>query len=330
MMKTRREMLAIGGSMAAASLAGLSNAAAQQASDYPNKPIRVIVPAGPGSAIDVVPRIVFEPIIQRLGQPVVFENRAGGSTALGAIAVAKSDPDGYTLMSHSNALITVPVVQPSIPSDPVNDLAAISLMGKLPMVLVVTPGTAVKTVKDLIAKAKAKPGSLNYAAAGIGTPVHLTMERFRLAAGFTGQLVPFRSAPEAITEVMTGRVDAYFAPATAAMSLIKDGKVLALAVSGTKRATALPDVPTTIEAGVPDSEFEFWVGAFAPKKTPRPIVQRMHDEIVKAVADPAIVSKLNAIGVEPQTMAPEAFDAQITKETEIVRKIVKEANLETK
>jgi tripartite-type tricarboxylate transporter receptor subunit TctC len=203
-------------------------------------------------------------------------------------------------------------------------------MGKLPMVLVVTPGTEVKTVKDLIAKAKAKPGSLNYAAAGIGTPVHLTMERFRLAAGFTGQLVPFRSAPEAMTEVMTGRVDAYFAPATAAMSLIKDGKVLALAVSGTKRAAALPDVPTTTEAGVADSEFEFWVGAFAPKKTPRPIVQRMHDEIVKAIADPAIVSKLAAIGVEPQTMAPEAFDAQLAKETEIVRKIVKDANLETK
>jgi tripartite-type tricarboxylate transporter receptor subunit TctC len=156
------------------------------------------------------------------------------------------------------------------------------------------------------------------------------MERFRIAAGFEGQLVPFKGAPEALTEVMTGRVDAYFAPITAAMALIKDGKVLPIAVSGTKRATALPHVPTTIEAGVPNSDFEFWVGAFMPKKTPRDIINKMHDEIVKSLQDPATKAKLAGIGVEPQSMAPEAFDAEVAKETELVRALVKAANLEVK
>jgi tripartite-type tricarboxylate transporter receptor subunit TctC len=277
-----------------------------------------------------VPRIVFEPVAKQLGQSMVVENRPGGSTSVGAIAVAKADPDGYTMLVHSNALVTVPVVQPSVALDAVKDLSAITLLGKLPMVLVVPPSGSVRTVKDLVAKAKAKPGSLNYAAAGIGTPVHLTMERFRIAAGFTGQLVPFKGAPDALTEVMTGRVDAYFAPITAAMALIKDGKVLPIAVSGIKRASALPQVPTTIEAGVPNSEFEFWIGAFMPKNTPRDIINKMHDEIVKALQDPATKSKLAGIGVEPQSMAPEAFDAQIAKETELVRVLVKEANLEVK
>jgi tripartite-type tricarboxylate transporter receptor subunit TctC len=326
----RRDIFKAGAASLVAASFGRALIGTAHAADWPTRTIRVIVPAGPGSAIDVVPRIVFEPVAKQLGQSMVVENRPGGSTSVGAIAVAKADPDGYTMLVHSNALVTVPVVQPSVALDAVKDLSAITLLGKLPMVLVVPPSGSVRTVKDLVAKAKAKPGSLNYAAAGIGTPVHLTMERFRIAAGFTGQLVPFKGAPDALTEVMTGRVDAYFAPITAAMALIKDGKVLPIAVSGIKRASALPQVPTTIEAGVPNSEFEFWIGAFMPKNTPRDIINKMHDEIVKALQDPATKSKLAGIGVEPQSMAPEAFDAQIAKETELVRVLVKEANLEVK
>jgi tripartite-type tricarboxylate transporter receptor subunit TctC len=327
----RRQVLKTGAaSLAAASLGRPFIGLARAAADWPSKAIRVIVPSAAGSAIDVVPRIVFEPAASQLGQAMVIENRPGGSTTTGAIAVAKADPDGYTMLVHSNALVTVPVVQPSVNLDPAKELAAITLMGKLPMVLVAAPNKGLRTVKELVAKAKANPGSINYAAAGIGTPVHLTMERFRLAAGFEGQLVPFKGAPEALTEVMTGRVDCYFSPITASMALIKDGKVLPLAVSGTRRAIALPDVPTTVEAGVPDSEFEFWVGAFMPKKTPRDIIKKMHDVIAKALNEPATKAKLAGIGVEPMAMEPEAFDAQIVRETDIVRTIVKAAHLEVK
>ena len=169
---------------------------------------------------------------------------------------------------------------------------------------------------------------MTYGAAGIGTPPHLTMERFRLSAGFAGQLVPFKGAPEALTEVMTGRVDMYFSPITPALSLIREGKVLAIAVSSSKRAAALPDVPTTIEAGVADSDFDFWVGAAVPKKTPRDIVARMHAEIVKALNDPSIKDKLARIGVEPMIMEPAAFDARIEKEVDIARKLAKAANIQ--
>ena len=170
-----------------------------------------------------------------------------------------------------------------MPYDPVKDFSGLTPLGNVPLVLVVAPSKGMKTLKELVDKAKAKPGEINYAAAGIGTPPHLAMERFRLAAGFEGQLVPFKGAPEALTEVMTGRVDMYFCPITPALPLIRDGKVLALAVSSSKRASALPDVPTTIEAGVPDSDLDFWVGAFVPKKTPRDVVAKMQAEIAKAI-----------------------------------------------
>ena len=181
----------------------------------------------------------------------------------------------------------MPAIQPNVPYDPVKDFSGLTPLGNVPLVLVIAPSKGIKTRQGAGGKAKAKPGAINYGAAGIGTPPHLTMERFRLAAGFEGQLVPFKGAPEALTEVMTGRVDIYFCPITPALPLIRDGKVLALAVSSSKRASALPDVPTTIEAGVPNSDFDFWVGAFVPKKTPRDVVAKMHGEIVKAINNPA-------------------------------------------
>lgn len=205
--------------------------------------------------------------------------------------------------------MTVPAIQANVPYDPVADFSALTPLGNVPMVLVVAPSKGIKTVNELIDKAKAKPGQINYGAAGIGTPPHLTMERFRLAAGFDGQLVPFKGAPEVLTEVMTGRIDIYFSTITPALPLIRDGKVLALAVASSKRASALPNVPTTIEAGVPDSDFDFWVGAFVPKKTPREVVAKMHAEIVKAIRNPAIQAKLAQLGVEEMIMTPEAFDA---------------------
>src|SRR3954453_21480437 len=324
----RREILKTGlGSVVAAS-AGWPTVGPAHAAEWPTKSIRVVVPYAPGSATDLVPRTVFEQVGQQVGQSFIVENRPGGGTTIGSAQVKAAEPDGHTILVHSNAIVTVPAIQLNVPYDPVKDFSGLTPLGNVPLVLVIAPSKGIKNVKELVAKAKAKPGELNYGAAGIGTPPHLAMERFRLAAGFEGQLVPFKGAPEALTEGMTGRVDIYFSPITPALPLIRDGKLLAIAVSSAKRASALPDVPTTIEAGVPDSDMDFWVGAFVPKKTPRDVVVKMHAEIVKAIRTPAIQGKLAQLGVEELIMTPEAFDARIAKEVEIAKKLTKAANIQ--
>jgi tripartite-type tricarboxylate transporter receptor subunit TctC len=285
------------------------------------------VPFAAGSATDVIPRALFETVGSQVGQTFVVENRLGGGTTLGTNAVAKSDPDGHTILVHSNALVTVPAIQPNVPYDPVRDFSGLTPLGNVPLVLVIAPEKNIKSVQELVAAAKAKPGSINYAAAGIGTPPHLTTERFRLAAGFQGQLVPFKGAPEALTEVLAGRVDFYFCPITPAMPLIRDRKLLALAVSSSKRATALPDVPTTVEAGVPNSDFDFWIGAVVPKQTPRDVVAKMHAAIAKGLESPATRERLARMGVEPMLMKPEDFDARIAKETSVAVTLAKAANI---
>jgi tripartite-type tricarboxylate transporter receptor subunit TctC len=324
----RREILKTGlGSIAAAS-AGWPMIGPAQAAEWPTKAVRVVVPYAPGSATDLVPRTVFAQVGQQVGQSFIVENRPGGGTTIGSAQVKAAEPDGHTILVHSNAIVTVPAIQLNVPYDPVKDFSGLTPLGNVPLVLVIAPSKGIKNVKELVAKAKAKPGELNYGAAGIGTPPHLAMERFRLAAGFEGQLVPFKGAPEALTEVMTGRIDIYFCPITPALPLIRDGKVLALAVSSSKRASALPDVPTTIEAGVPDSDLDFWVGAFVPKQTPRDVVVKMQAEIAKAINNPATQSKLTTLGVEQMIMAPDAFDVRIAKEADMAVKLAKAAKIE--
>jgi tripartite-type tricarboxylate transporter receptor subunit TctC len=324
----RREILKTGlGSVVAAS-AGWPTIGPAHAADWPTKSIRVVVPYAPGSATDLVPRTVFEQVGRQVGQSFIVENRPGGGTTIGSAQVKTAEPDGHTILIHSNAIVTVPAIQLNVPYDPVKDFSGLTPLGNVPLVLVIAPSKGIKNVKELVAKAKAKPGELNYGAAGIGTPPHLAMERFRLAAGFEGQLVPFKGAPEALTEVMTGRIDIYFCPITPALPLIRDGKVLALAVSSSKRASALPDVPTTVEAGVPESDLDFWVGAFVPKKTPRDVVAKMQAEIAKAIDTPAIKSKLTTLGVEQMIMAPDAFDVRIAKEADMAVKLAKAAKIE--
>jgi tripartite-type tricarboxylate transporter receptor subunit TctC len=321
----RRGILKAGAGVLAAAVVGGSGSAL--AAGWPTKPVRVVVPYAAGSATDLVPRTVLERVGQQVGQSFVIENRPGGGTTVGTAQVQKSDPDGHTILVHSNAIVTVPAIQANVPYDPVKDFSGLTPLGNVPLVLVIAPSKGIKTIKELVAAAKAKPGTINYAAAGIGTPPHLTMERFRLAAGFEGQLVPFKGAPEALTEVMTGRVDIYFCPITPAIPLIKDGKVLALAVSSSRRASALPDVPTTVEAGVPDSDFDFWVGAFVPKATPRELVHTMHAAIVQALQNPDTKEKLTTLGVEQMIMTPEDFDVRLAKEAVIAKELTKAANI---
>jgi tripartite-type tricarboxylate transporter receptor subunit TctC len=314
---------------AAGSMLMLAAALPALAQAWPSKTVRIIVPFSPGSATDLLPRAIFEHVSAKLGQTFIVENRPGGGGGIGVSAVAKSDPDGHTLLVHSNALVTAPAIQ-AMPYDPVQDFAGITPLGNVPLVLVISPDKNIKTLKEFVAAAKAKPGSMNYAAAGIGTPPHLTMERFRMAAGFEGQLVPFRGAPEALTEVMTGRVDVYFCPITPAMPFIQDGKLLALAVSSSKRASALPNVPTTVEAGFPDSDFDFWIGLMAPKKTAREVVARIHQETVKGLEDPGVKDKLGKLAVEPLIMTPDAFDARIAKEAPLAHTLAKAAGIAVK
>jgi tripartite-type tricarboxylate transporter receptor subunit TctC len=325
-MNRRVVVIAIASALAALLALPLLHASVQ-AAEWTAKAVRVVVPYAAGSATDLVPRTVFEEVAHHTGRSFVVENRPGGGTTVGTGQVQKSDPDGATILVHSNAIVTVPAIQANVPYDPVKDFSAITPLGNVPLVLVVAPSKGIRSIRDLVAAARSKPGTINYAAAGIGTPPHLTMERFRIAAGFEGQLVPFKGAPEALTEVMTGRVDIYFCPITPALPLIRDGKLLALAVSSTRRAAALPDVPTTVEAGVPDSDFDFWVGTFVPKATPRDIVHAIHAAVVEALASAETKAKLTTLGVEPMILTPEAFDARIAREAVIAKELVKAANI---
>jgi tripartite-type tricarboxylate transporter receptor subunit TctC len=318
----RRELVEFALCSAAAAAAGTG---AARAETWPGKNVRVIVPYAAGSATDLIPRTIFDAVSARTGHTFVVENRLGGGTTVGASAVARAEPDGYTILVHSNAIVTVPAIQANVPYDPVRDFSAVTPLGNVPLVLVVAPEKNITSVQQLVTLAKAKPGTINYAAAGIGTPPHLTAERFRLAAGFEGQLVPFKGAPEALTEVLTGRVDFYFCPLPAAIGFIKEGRLRALAVGGASRALALPDVPTTVEAGFPNSDFDFWVGAFVPKATPRDVVAAIHRETVAAIAE--VKDKLGRLGVEPMVMTPDAFDARVAREADLAVKLAKAANI---
>ena len=284
------------------------------ADTYPSRPVRVIIPAGAGSAVDVIPRIVFDELSARLGQPVIVENRAGGGTIIGTGAVAKADPDGYTILANSTAHAVTPAMYSNLTFDTVADFVAIGALGSLPNVLVIAPSKGINTLAEFVAAAKAKPGSFNFVSLGVGSAVHMSAERFRTAAGYEAQQIPFKGGSEALTEVMTGRVDYYFCPIATALPHIQAGKLRALAVSSPTRSSLLPDVPTTLESGYPDSDFTFWLGAFVPAKTPKEIVDKLNREITAAVASPAVKEKFAAMGVEPMAMTPAAFEAYVKDE----------------
>jgi tripartite-type tricarboxylate transporter receptor subunit TctC len=293
------------------------------AQEWPTRPLRVIVPVSAGSAIDLIARAVFEQLASGLGQPLVIEYRLGAGGVVGAASVVKAEPDGYTLLAHSVAIAVTANTVANLGYDPARDFAAVAPMANVPLVLATQ--TKYKTVTDLVAAGKARPGSLNYASVGYGATAHLVAERFRLAAGIEAQHVPFKGSPEGLTEIMAGRIDFTFSPIGTAMPLIEAGKISALAVSTKHRTKALPDVPTTIEAGFPDSDFNFWIGLFMPAKTPRAIVEKLGRETNKAVQTQAVQDRLAALGAEPMVMTPAEFDAylhsQIALTGELTRRI---------
>ena len=292
----------------------LSMQVAASAQNWPSRPIRAIIPFGAGSATDVVPRIVFEQLSPQLGQPIVVENRTGAGGTLGSAAVAKADPDGYTLLAHSNALTVAPAIYASLPYDTEKDFAAIIPFGSLPAVLVMAPSKGFKTIQEMVAAAKAKPGTFNYASVGVGSGTHLSAEKLKLGAGFDAVHIPFRGGPEALTEIIAGRVDFYFCPINTALPLIRNGQLVALVTNGAARAPELPDVPTTLEAGYKNADFPIWIGMLAPAQTPRPIIDRLNAETIKAVQAPGTHEKLAKAGIVPLVMTPSEFDARIKAE----------------
>jgi tripartite-type tricarboxylate transporter receptor subunit TctC len=290
---------------------------------YPNKPIRVVVPFAAGSTTDIIARAIADKMGTSMGQTLVIDNRGGASGTIGQQAVATAAPDGYTVMIHSSSHTVSPSTFAKLPFDTVGDFAGVTPISSTPNVLVISPSKGIKSVQDLLAKAKANPGTMNFASAGQGSATHLNAEKFKMAAQINATNIPFKGSAEAVTEVLAGRVDYYFSPIAPVIGQIRDGQLLALAVGSPQRASALPDVPTTAEAGVPGSEFNFWIGMMAPAKTPRDIVNRLHDEVVKALASPEVKERFLKLGADAWTMKPEAFDAYIKTEIASNAKLVK-------
>jgi tripartite-type tricarboxylate transporter receptor subunit TctC len=305
--------------------AGACGGAAAQ-SDWPNKTIRAILPVAPGTGADVVFRLVFHELGNRLGQQIVIENRGGAGGTIGSAAAAKADPDGYTILAHSTGHAIAPALYPNISYDVTRDFIAVVPLGKMPTALIISPSKGINSVRELVEKAKANPGTLTFASAGVGSTTHLTAERFLLSAGITAIHVPFRGGGFR-PEVSSGRVDFAFSPIAVAIPDVRDGRLLALAVSAQERASGLPEVPTLTEASVPNADYALWLGVFLPAKTPRAIVDRLHDESAKALATPALRERLAGLDVEPMPMSTTQFDAFIRDEVVAQAALAKAAGL---
>ncbi|MFM9979735.1 MAG: Bug family tripartite tricarboxylate transporter substrate binding protein [Burkholderiales bacterium] len=294
---------------------------------WPTKPVRVIVALPPGSGTDITGRAVAASLAAQTGQPFIVENRPGGSGSIAMNLTAKADPDGYTILVMSSSWTVTPSTVPSLPYDTLKDLAGVTMLADIANALAVRADRDVKSVKDLIAAAKANPGKMNAAVIGAGSATHLTTERFRLSAGIDVISVPYKGTPEALTDVLSGRVDYCFCPIGNVMPMVKDGRLRALAVSSKQRASTQPDLPTTEEAGVPNSAQPFWVGMGVPGKTPRDIVAKLHAETVKALNSPEIKARWVSLNQDVRIFTPEAFDALLREEVVSNAKLVKDANI---
>ncbi len=322
-----RRAAALGGLLCVA-LAGAAHGQTSRDQTWPTRQtIRLISPFPPGSAVDAVARPVFDNVSRQIGQTIVYESRPGAGGTLGMAAVAKAEPDGYTLLVNSSVHTITPSTYTKLPYDTVRDFAAIIPLAQYPNVLVV-PTSRFKTIQELVAAAKAKPGSITYGSGGVGAATHLNAERFRLSAGFEAVHVPFKGAPEALREILGDRIDFYFAPILSAVPLIESHQVNGLAVSSLTRSEVLPDLPTTLEAGYPESDYVFWVGLFAPAATPRAIIDRLHDATAAALADKTVSENLKKLGAAPMPMTPTAFDAYVKTEIATIAKVVKAAGIQ--
>ena len=297
------------------------------AQEWPAKTIRAVVPLTAGSATDIVARSVLDQISKELGQPIIVENRPGAGNTIGMAAVARSDPDGYTILINSSSHTIVPATFTNLSFNTLQDFIPVIPLGNMPSVLLVSPSNGYKNLADFVAAAKAKPGLMNYSTAGAGNFSHFASEVFRRAAGFEAVHVPSKGAPEAITELLAGRVDFFISPLILALPHLKDGRLQVLAVSGSQRAMALPDVPTTAEAGYTNSEYNFWIGMFAPSKTPFSILDKLQLAGRKALQSPSVREQLAKLGIDPMALSSLAFTKLVQEEVAINTKIATAAGI---
>jgi tripartite-type tricarboxylate transporter receptor subunit TctC len=308
-------------------VAALLAATAAQGQTYPDKPIHVIVPFTAGSATDVVARAVAQAMSTRLGQPVVVDNKPGAGGTIGSSQVAKATPDGYTLLVNSSAHTVNPAIYPNLNYDTAKDLMGVSLLVQQPNILVAAPSKGWKTANDLVAASKAQPGKINYASAGTGSGTHMNAEKFRISATIDAQHVPYRGTPEALADTMNGRVDYFFAPVIAGLTMVRDGRLVPLAVGSAKRSSVLPDVPTTEEAGYEGSAYDFWVGMFAPAGTPPALIERLSKEVAAALASPEVKERLGALGADASPTTPAELDKTVARELKENADLVQKAGI---
>ncbi|MGQ0583295.1 MAG: Bug family tripartite tricarboxylate transporter substrate binding protein [Reyranella sp.] len=310
-------------------LAGVATFAATSAGaqTYPAKQINIIVPFTAGSATDVTARALAAVMSKNLGQTVIVENKPGAGGTIGANQVAKAAPDGYTLLANSSAHTVNAAIYPTMPYDTVKDLPGVSLLAVQPNIMVASPSKGWKTAADYVKAAKAAPGKLTYATAGTGSGTHMNAEKFKLAAGIDTVHVPYKGTPEALGDTMNGRTDIYFCPIIAALPLIRDGRVVALANGSPKRSSVLPDLATTEEQGFKDSGYNFWVGLFAPAGTPPAVIAKLNAEVKKALDSPEVKERLAALGTDSSPTTPAELDAIVAREVKENAALAKKADI---
>ena len=301
--------------------------AADAAPPYPTRPIRIVVPFTPGGQPDIVARLIVPRLTETLGQQVIVDNRPGAGGAIGGRIVAGANPDGYTLMSVSAAHAIGPSVRANLGYDPVTDFAGVTLLTNAAYYLVTPPGLNVKSVKELIALAKAKPGTLNFTSAGTGSASHFGGEMFKHAAGIEMVHVPHKGIPEALTDVMAGRAHVFMAPFGSTVGLLQAGKLRAIAVTTGERARMSPEIPTISESGLPGFRLSSWAGLYAPVKTPRAVVNRLNQETARALKSPDVEPKLVTVGMEPAPGTPADLDKFTREQVAISRDLAQRAGI---
>ena len=310
-----------------AAIAFILSAGLAHADVFPSRLIKATIPFGAGSATDVVPRLVFDRLAVELGQPIVVENRPGAGGTIGTGTVAKAEPDGYTLLAHSSALAIAPAIFTGTGVDVTKDLASVLMIGSSANVMIVPPTRPWTTVQDFLTAAKAPGAQISFGSVGIGSAVHISAERFRIAAGFAATHIPYRGGSEVIADILGGRIDFYFCPLATALPLIRDGQVRALVVSTAQRVADLPDVPSPVEAGLTDADSAIWFGVFVPAKTPRDVVEKLHAAGVKVLDDPKTQASLKQLGVSPHPMTPAEMDALVARDVAANKALVQAAGI---
>jgi tripartite-type tricarboxylate transporter receptor subunit TctC len=297
------------------------------AQGFPSKPVRLVATSTPGSPVDLYARAISDHLAKSLGQPVVVENRAGAGGTLAAGYVLGMEADGHAALVNTSAQIVAPHVYTGLAFDLLGDFAGIGPMAMLPNVIIVPPQRGWKSLGELIAAARAKPGGYTYGTGGSGTGTHMSAERFRLAAGITAVQVPYKGSPEILVEIIPGRIDWAFVPLSTVIGLLKEGRIQALALSAEKRSPQLPELPTIAESGLKNADFPFWVGMFVSVKVPRAVVRRLHEETVRAMQQPEVRDRFTKIGAELAILSPEEFDAYVKAQAAVAGAIVKAANI---